>query len=125
MVRPSPSPPTAQTAPPADREQPRSTGRASSRLSGLDAGGGDDEVGREAEQDPGDEEPGDEHRMAVLAVDREELPHHVEDRTAGNGEEGDRDRVARPCLPQDRAEEGGSTSDQAQEAEQPPARDDP
>ena len=69
---------------PADLETSRRTlGESSSRLSGLDAGGGDDEVGREAEQDPGDEEPDDEHRMAVLAVDREELPHDVEDRAAG------------------------------------------
>src|SRR6185312_5131859 len=34
----------------------------------LDAGGGDHEVGREAEQDPGHEQPGDEHRVAVLAI---------------------------------------------------------
>jgi hypothetical protein len=38
---------------------------------GLDAGGGDDEVRREAEQDAGHEEPGHEHRMAIPAVDRE------------------------------------------------------
>src|SRR5204863_6327497 len=90
----------------------------------LDPGRGDDEVGRETEQDPGHEQPGDEHRMAVLAVHRKQLPDDVEDRATGDGEEDDRDGIARPRLPDDGAEKGGRPSDQAEQAEQPPARDD-
>src|SRR4029077_4524668 len=95
-----------------------SLGRASSRLSGLDAGGGDDEVRREAEHDPGDEEPGDEYRVSVFAVDREQFLDDVEDRAPGNGEEDDRDCVARPRLSDDRAEKGRSAADHSEQAEQ-------
>src|SRR5262245_65315774 len=105
---------------------PRGYAQSTPRInvSGLDAGGGNHEVGREAQEDPGHEEPGDEHRVAVLAVDREQLLDDVEDRAARDREEDDRHGVARPGLPDNGAEERGASSDETEQAEQPPARDD-
>src|SRR5581483_725470 len=70
-------------------------GAAPGRRDALHARGGDDEVRGEAEHEPREDEPRDERRVAVAAVHGVQLLHHVEDRAAGDREEGDGQRLAR------------------------------
>src|SRR4030088_2615251 len=56
------------------------------------AGGGDDRVGAEPEQQTGEKTVGEEVAAAALGGDAEQLGDHVNDGSSGEGEEDHRDR---------------------------------
>src|SRR5205814_6664094 len=61
--------------------------------SALGAGGGQDGVRREAEQQAAEQAPGRDALRVEPAADGEQLDHHVEDGTRGQGEERDAQRL--------------------------------
>src|SRR5947209_2178007 len=58
----------------------------------------EEEIGRVAEKQPGEQHPGDQDRVAEAAVDVEELLDDEQDRAGRDGEERHRDRVVDPGL---------------------------
>src|SRR5262249_6776310 len=86
----------------------------------LAADGAEDEVRREAEDESGEEAPGDERLVAEPGVHLHELDDHVQDRAGCEGEEADGDRGARPGLADDGAEERRRSADDAEEDQEAP-----
>src|SRR6188472_86537 len=86
------------------------------------ARGDQDEVRREAECQAEDDPPRDEALAAEASADVEQLDHDVEDRAGREREEGDRERLADPCLPDQRPEERRASADQPGQEQEPPAR---
>src|SRR5712691_847816 len=88
----------------------------------LDPGGDEDEVGTEAEEEAEQDAPGHERLRGEDTADVQELHHDVEDRAGGERKEQDRNGLADPELADERAEEGRGTADEAEQAEEAPAR---
>src|SRR6187200_155956 len=86
------------------------------------ARGDQDEVGREAERQAEDDPPGDQALPAEAAAYVEQLDHDVEDRAGCEREEGDRERLADPCLPDQRPDERRASTDQTRQEQESPAR---
>src|SRR5205809_945711 len=95
--------------------------RAEFRQTLLEACYVEDDLGREAEEEPRENRARDKHLVSEPLRDVHQLHDHVEDRSSGEREERDRERRARPRLPDDRAEERRSAADHAEEREEPPA----
>src|SRR6266511_1957401 len=92
------------------------------RSCGLAAGGFDDQLGTEAEEEPCEERPGDEDLGVDAPKNREELDDDVEDRAGRDRKERDLDPLVRPRLSDRGANEGRSAADRARQGKKPPTR---
>src|SRR6266540_1152551 len=92
------------------------------RSCGLAAGGFDDQLGTEAEEEPCEERPGDEDLGVDAPKNREELDDDVEDRAGRDRKERDLDPLVRPRLSDRGANEGRSAADHAEQGKKPPTR---
>src|SRR5690349_11708122 len=100
----------------------RRTNRSVSIRGALSADSGKDEIGGEPDDDAAEDPPGDERLVAEARIDLDELNDDVQDRAGRQREEADGDRGARPRLPDERAQERRAAADQAEGAEEAPAR---
>src|SRR2546423_6161807 len=80
----------------------------------------DDEVGRDADHEPDDEEPEPELAVAEAPHPVPHLADHVEDRAAREGVERELERLRRHVVADDRSDERGAATDQSGEREPSP-----
>src|SRR5581483_9060419 len=83
---------------------------------------GDDEVGRDADEEPEGEQAESQLAVAVAPHGGPDLADHVEDRSAGDGIEGELEGLRGHVVADHGADEGGAAPDQAREGEPAPGR---
>src|SRR4051794_3524829 len=118
--------------PPGAARQAETTARANRRSGGLIFGARrprgdvfpeesadrlDEEVGGEAEQEPGEQAPIGQLGSAELGSDPDQLHDHVKDGPSGQGEEPEVDGLVDEGLADERADEGRTAADQTEQYE--------
>ncbi len=84
------------------------------------AGGDEHEIGRDAGEQTGEDAPHEDLGVAQLEGDLEELDHDVQDRPGGERQERDEQVVVHDGLADDRADEGGTAADDAEQTQLSP-----